>query len=73
MPCGSLFYKLQTGLEFYLKCPSSGALFTSPISFDDDGKERKDLIQVSHGKYHYTEIIFINFFFFLFEREIKWH
>ena len=33
------------------------------ISFDDDdGKERKDLIQISHGKYHYMEIIFINLF-----------
>ena len=35
---------------------------SSPISFDDDGKERKDLIQISHGKYHYMEIIFINLF-----------
>ena len=35
---------------------------SSPISFDDDGKGRKDLIQISHGKYHYMEIIFINLF-----------
>ena len=24
--------------------------------------KRKDLIQISHGKYHYTEIIFTNSF-----------
>ena len=53
---------LQTGSEFYLKCLSSRALFIAPINFDDDGKERKDLIEISHGKYHYTEIIFINMF-----------
>ena len=46
-----------------LICFKAGQKVNSgPISFDDDGKERKDLIQISHGKYHYMEIIFINLF-----------
>ena len=46
-----------------LICFKAGQKVNSgPISFDNDGKERKDLIQISHGKYHYMEIIFINLF-----------
>ena len=32
------------------------------ICLHNDGNERKDLIQISHRKYHYTEIIFTNSF-----------
>ena len=46
-----------------LICFKAGQKVNSgPTSFDDDGKERKELIQNSHGKHPYMEIIFINLF-----------